>query len=105
MEDVEKISIFQSVGLEYNVDRLNQAVFNQYGNMIDCALEIYGSDRFFSLLEQRQSRPNPKYEELKLRFKLAQERPPTELAYYQTMHERGFDKPPLPQENQEWKEN
>lgn len=50
--------------MEYNEERLEHNVFQQYGNMIDCALQLNGPDVFMMKLDERKTKPNPKYEEI-----------------------------------------
>jgi hypothetical protein len=50
--------------MEYNVERCKHYVVNQAGNAIDALIQIYGIDAFQRLIEKRQTRPNPKYEQL-----------------------------------------
>lgn len=59
-----KTSIYTNPGVEYNIDHLKDYVFNQSGNAIECALHILGEEKFMEELRNRDSRPNPKYEEL-----------------------------------------
>lgn len=47
--------------MEYNLDRLDVAVFTQMGNAIEAAIRIYSLDGFLAKLENRQTKPNPKY--------------------------------------------
>lgn len=62
--DASRISIYRSPGMEYNEARLRNYVFNQAGNAIDCALQLYGTNDFMALLRARDAKPNPKYENL-----------------------------------------
>lgn len=58
------ISIYQKPGAEYNIANLDRFVFNQAGNAVDCAIQIYGVEKFLDLLKKRESLPNPKYARL-----------------------------------------
>lgn len=62
VEDVERISIYRSPGMEYNEERVRNFVVNQAGNAIDACLRMYGIDEFQRLIANRESRPNPKYD-------------------------------------------
>ena len=64
VEDAERISIYNAPGMEYNVERCKHYVVNQAGNAIDALIQIYGIDAFQRLIDKRQTRPNPKYEQL-----------------------------------------
>ena len=88
MEDVERISIYQKPGMDYNEDRLNASVFQQYGNMIDCARDLYGFDEFQKRLNARTSKPNPKYEMIKQKHKDLPHI--TELDHLRNLHEKGY---------------
>jgi phage replication initiation protein len=58
------ISIYQSPGLEYNLDRCQRYVINQAGNAIDAYIKIIGVDSFLKELKQRPTMRNPKYDRL-----------------------------------------
>lgn len=62
--EAEKIKIYLAPGIDYNMDRLQRIVFQQYGNAIDAALEIFGTDHFVEQVKQRTTKPNPKYTQL-----------------------------------------
>lgn len=62
--NAEKISLYEAPGLDYNLDRLDRIVFSQYGNAIDAALQIYGTDSFLKHITERHVRRNPKYTQL-----------------------------------------
>lgn len=57
-----RISVFTSPGVDYNLAKVNDYVFNQAGNAIDCAIRVYGLTGFQILLRDREVRPNPKYD-------------------------------------------
>lgn len=67
--DVCCISIYTSPGLEYNVLRCENFVFNQAGNAISALLQCYDFETFLQKLEKRTSRPNPKYAAMVKEFK------------------------------------
>lgn len=64
------ISIYESPGLEYNLDRCQRYVIHQAGNAIDAYLQIVGVDRFLDELQKRPTRRNPKYDRLVKEFAL-----------------------------------
>lgn len=61
LEGAKRVSVYSRVEREYNVDHFEEVTFHQFGNMIDCAMQGYGYDRFMQLLNSRRSKPNPKY--------------------------------------------
>ena len=63
--DVGRIKIYTLPGGDYNVERCKHYVFDMAGNAIDAMLKICGNtDDFYTLLEGRRCKPNPKYERL-----------------------------------------
>ena len=64
LQNAERISIYQSPGLDYNLDRCKKYVFNQAGNAIDAYIKIKGVDDFIEHLKTRPVRANPKYTQL-----------------------------------------
>lgn len=62
--EAERVKLYEAPGIDYNLDRLNRIVFQQYGNAIDAALEIYGTEHFVEKIKERKVRRNPKYEQL-----------------------------------------
>lgn len=62
VDDAEKISIYQAPGMEYNEARCKRYVVNQAGNAIDAMIQMYGIEEFQSMIENRDSMPNPKYD-------------------------------------------
>ena len=64
-----RISIYTKPGLEYNVLRCEDFVFNQAGNAINALLQIYDVETFLQKLQERKSRPNPKYQQMIQRAK------------------------------------
>ena len=59
--DTQRISIYEAPGMEYNLERCENYVFNQAGNAIDTMLKLYGTDKFLEKIENRTAAPNPKY--------------------------------------------
>lgn len=68
--DSEKISIFVKLGLDYNLERLNNYVFNQAGNAIDAAIALHGVVGFHNMVVERRTKRNPKYKEIVLEHSL-----------------------------------
>lgn len=64
LEVLTPISIYTAPGLEYNVDRCREYVVNQAGNAIDCLIRIYGLNEFRTMIDNRSTSTNPKYENL-----------------------------------------
>lgn len=62
VEDAEKISIYQCPGMEYNEERCKRYVVNQAGNAIDACIKMYGLEEFASMIENRPTMKNPKYD-------------------------------------------
>lgn len=58
------ISIYSKPGIEYNVLRCENFVYNQAGNAINALLQIYDVDTFLQKLQERKTRPNPKYDHM-----------------------------------------
>ncbi len=64
VQDAEKISIYQTPGMEYNEERCKNYVINQAGNAIDACIQMYGLYEFEKMIQERKTAPNPKYEQL-----------------------------------------
>lgn len=62
VQDAEKISIYQTPGMEYNEERCKNYVINQAGNAIDACIQMYGLYEFEKMVQERKTAPNPKYE-------------------------------------------
>lgn len=62
--DAERIKIFTAPGMEYNEEQCRHFVVNQAGNAIDACIQMYGLTEFEKMISERQTMPNPKYEEL-----------------------------------------
>ena len=60
--DAEKIRIFTAPGMEYNEERCKRYVVNQAGNAIDACIQMYGIYEFQSMIEERDTLKNPKYD-------------------------------------------
>lgn len=56
-------------GVEYNLENLENFVFNQAGNAIDTFIDIFGYEAFIARLGERATRYSPKYERLKQMYK------------------------------------
>jgi len=74
--DAEKISIFTSPGMEYNEERCRNYVVNQAGNAVDACIKMYGAREFVNMINQRDTRRNPKYDMIvnEYRFRQLQEK-------------------------------
>ena len=70
LEVLTPIRIYTSPGMDYNIDRCKAYVVNQAGNAIDALIEIYGINEFHRMIRNRDTAPNPKYEQLVQRYKL-----------------------------------
>lgn len=70
LEVLTPIRIYTSPGMDYNIDRCKAYVVNQAGNAIDALIEIYGINEFYRMIRNRDTAPNPKYEQLVQRYKL-----------------------------------
>ena len=64
VQDAEKISIYQTPGMEYNEERCKHYVINQAGNAIDACIQMYGLYEFEKMIQERKTAPNPKYQQL-----------------------------------------
>lgn len=64
LEDAYKISIYSKPGMEYNLENVNNFVFHNAKNAIDCAIKCYGLDNFLEKLAKSPVRQNPKYTSL-----------------------------------------
>lgn len=62
VEDAERISIYQSPGMEYNEERCKRYVVNQAGNAIDACIQMYGLYEFEKMIQERPVSHNPKYD-------------------------------------------
>ena len=61
LEDAYKVSIYAKPGLEYNLANVDNFVFHNAANAIDCAIQCYGLSHFLDRLKNRKVRQNPKY--------------------------------------------
>ena len=62
VEDAQQISIYRTPGIEYNVERLKNLVVNQWGNAIDCMIQLIGINGLESMIANRSCASNPKYD-------------------------------------------
>lgn len=62
--DVSKLSIYRKVGLSYNLQKCCEYVSRQAGNAVDALLQIYGTNGFLNLIDNRTVKQNPKYRNL-----------------------------------------
>lgn len=69
LENANKISIYHAPGLEYNLDRCEKYVINQAGNAIDAYIQCVGMDGFVNALNNRKTRPSPKYDRMVSEFR------------------------------------
>ena len=60
----ERISLYVKPGTEYNMIRMTNYVFRQAGNAIDATIQVLGFEGFMDELRSRETRPNPKYNEV-----------------------------------------
>ena len=68
INDVDKINLYSKKDLDYNESKLQNYVFGQAGQAINCALDLYGVEGFSQYLDtylkQHRQNKNPKYDEL-----------------------------------------
>ncbi|WP_312940603.1 hypothetical protein [Oscillibacter sp.] len=62
MGAAERISVYQAPGMEYNEERCKWYVINQAGNPIDACIKMYGIEEFVNMIENRETKKNPKYD-------------------------------------------
>ena len=48
--------------MEYNLDRCKHFVVEQAGNAIAALIELFGLEELQSMIDNRQAKPNPKYD-------------------------------------------
>ena len=48
--------------MEYNLDRCKHYVVEQAGNAIAALIQLFGVEELENMIDQRQAKPNPKYE-------------------------------------------
>ena len=58
------ISIYSKPGMQYNLLNCERFVYDQAGNAINALLHVYDVDTFLRKLQERKSRPNPKYQRM-----------------------------------------
>ncbi len=61
INSAESLSIYVSPGVDYNLARCQNYVFNCAGNAIDALLQIHGIELFKTMLEKRDISQNQKY--------------------------------------------
>ena len=59
-----QISIYSKPGLQYNILNCENFVYNQAGNAINALLQVYDVETFLQKLQERRTRPNPKYKQM-----------------------------------------
>lgn len=64
-----KIQIYSKPGIQYNLLNCEQFVYDQAGNAISALLEIYDVETFLQKLQDRKTRPNPKYKQMISNYK------------------------------------
>lgn len=64
IEQVGRIRLYVKPGVEYNIRQLDTFVFEQAGNAISAAVEIYGASFFLRKIQERNISENPKYRRL-----------------------------------------
>ena len=64
IEQVGRIRLYVKPGIEYNIRQLDTFVFEQAGNAISAAVEIYGAPFFLRKIQERNISENPKYRRL-----------------------------------------
>lgn len=64
-----KIKIYVKPGENYNLLDCEAFVYEQAGNAINALLQIYDVDTFLHKLQERNSRPNPKYSRMVKNYK------------------------------------
>ena len=69
LQGAEKLSIYAKPGVDYNLARCENFVFNSAGNAIDALLQIHGVETFMKKLKAREIQQNPKYINLVNKYK------------------------------------
>lgn len=64
IEQAGRIQLYVKPGIEYNIRQLDAFVFEQAGNAISAAIEIYGASFFLNKIRERDILENPKYKRL-----------------------------------------
>lgn len=77
--EVQRIRLYVTPGIEYNISMLDRFVFDQAGNAIGAALEIYGVNGFCNQIRKREAKQNPKYERLVKQYERKPFRPAQNL--------------------------
>lgn len=61
LQDAYAVSIYSKPGMEYNLGNVDNFVFRNAANAIDCAIKCYGLTKFLDKIAKREVRQNPKY--------------------------------------------
>lgn len=61
LDGAAPLSIYVTPGVDYNLERCENYVFNSAGNAIDALIKIHGKEKFMRLLSKRKIQQNPKY--------------------------------------------
>ncbi len=61
LDGASPISIYKNPGVDYNLERCENYVFNSAGNAVDALIQIHGKEKFIRLLSKRKIQQNPKY--------------------------------------------
>ena len=61
LQNAYAISVYSKPGMEYNLSNVDNFVFRNAANAIDCAIKCYGLTKFLEKIAKREVRPNPKY--------------------------------------------
>lgn len=62
--DAEDLSLYIKPGVEYNLERCKEYVYNMAGNAVDALIKIQGFEGFLKGLDERRIRQNAKYMKL-----------------------------------------
>lgn len=69
IQDAVAIQIAEKPGVRYNLLNCENFVYNQAGNAINALLQVYDVETFLKKLQERKSKPNPKYSEMVTNYK------------------------------------
>lgn len=64
IQDAVRLQIAEKPGITYNLLNCENFVYNQAGNAINALLQVYDVETFLKKLQERKSRPNPKYTDM-----------------------------------------
>lgn len=62
--EVDKISLFVKPGVDYNLEKCKDYVYNQAGNAVNALIQILGYQTFVDELGQRKIKQSKKYQDL-----------------------------------------